>query len=57
MPFINDGWITAYDGAGTLIYGYDPSSDKTTVTAVPEPATICLLALGGLGGLIRRRRA
>jgi len=57
MPFINDGRIAAYGGFGDLIYGYDASSDKTTVTAVPEPATICLLALGGLGGFIRRRRA
>ena len=27
-----------------------------TITAVPEPATICLLALGGLAALVRRRK-
>jgi len=57
MAFIDDGRIAGYGGAGTLNVNYDITNPgKTTLTAVPEPATICRLALGGLG-LIRRRRA
>ena len=52
------GWgnLTAYDGSGTVVYDYDTTnSGMTTVTAVvPEPATLCLLALGA-GALWRKR--
>ncbi|MBN1943751.1 MAG: PEP-CTERM sorting domain-containing protein [Phycisphaerae bacterium] len=51
-----DGWVTANGGTGTLDFDYDSGSDTTTITAVPEPATMGLLALGGLGVLIRRKR-
>ncbi|MBN1553332.1 MAG: PEP-CTERM sorting domain-containing protein [Phycisphaerae bacterium] len=50
-----DGWVVANGGAGTLDFDYDGVSDTTTITAVPEPATLSLLALGGLGVLIRRK--
>ncbi len=48
-----NNWIDAYGGTGTLVATYDGLN--TTITAIPEPATMLLLGLGGL--LIRRRRA
>ena len=39
------------DEYGTYIY-----IDNVVVTALPEPLTLSLLALGGLGMLVRRRR-
>lgn len=56
------GWTldTAYgisaDGLTFVGYGYNPSGDtEAWVATVPEPATIILLALGGLA-LLRNRR-
>jgi hypothetical protein len=49
--------ITAFAGEGELLYDYDISNpDKTTVSAIPEPATVCLLGLGGLLLAGSRRR-
>ncbi len=41
--------ITTGDGNGPY--------DATAITAVPEPATLALIGIGGIGVLLRRRRA
>jgi hypothetical protein len=51
---VSYGWITGYDGAGTV----NPAvfdGTYTILTAIPEPATMILLGLGGL--LLRKRMA
>jgi len=40
------GNVTAYGGTGSFIYSYD--SGRTTITAIPEPATLALIGLGAL---------
>jgi hypothetical protein len=52
--WIGAGYITAYGGNGTLIRTVD-GNGYDVLTAIPEPATIALLSLGGLA-LIRRKR-
>lgn len=52
----NGGWITGYgrfdpDGTGPLA-----AYDRTFLMQIPEPATLSLLALGGLVAALRRRR-
>lgn len=56
--YIEAGLITAYGGwtGAQLQYDYCTTNFKrTTVTAIPEPATIALLGLGGFA-LLRRRK-
>jgi hypothetical protein len=53
--WIDKGYIIAYGGAGTVILEHDDITGWDTLTAIPEPATIALLSLGGLA-LIRRKR-
>ena len=50
-----NGIIQAYGSAGVFDYAYNAGDDYTVITAVPEPATLTLLALSGLA-LIRRKR-
>ncbi len=51
--WIGDGSITAFGGAGTVVVSYDGS--QTHVSAIPEPATLGLVALMG-GGLLWSRK-
>jgi hypothetical protein len=54
LAYIDAGLLAASEG-WELLYDYDISNvGKTTVTAIPEPATIALLCLGGFA--LRRRR-
>lgn len=59
LTYVSNGWITGYDFADLnhVIVSWDEASEVTTVTAaVPEPATISLLCVGGLALVQRRRR-
>jgi hypothetical protein len=52
------GWITADGGDSQVQYQYFTTGQyagKTVIGVIPEPATVCLLGLGGLS-LLRRRK-
>ena len=44
---IANGFITAYGGAGTVLVDTTTVSGRTILSAVPEPATLGLMALAG----------
>lgn len=53
--YIASGRIVGFGGAGTVTADFDETNPgKTTIAAVPEPATIALLGLGGL--MLQRKR-
>ena len=54
--FVSLDRITAYGGTGTVVYDYNVTNQGvTTVTAIPEPATMLLLSLGTILGIKKRR--
>jgi hypothetical protein len=59
LDYIDAGLLTAYGGASYADWQYDynvRNDFRTTVTAIPEPATVALLSLGALVILRRRKK-
>ena len=53
MTYINNGWIYT-TGSKTIVATYDNTWNETVVQAIPEPATLGLLAILGLAFLRRK---
>lgn len=47
--FVDDGYLTGAQ------WSYDEEAGITTITVIPEPATMLLLAMGGVAALRRRK--
>jgi hypothetical protein len=55
--YVSLGTLTANDGTGTIVIDYNNTqAGYTTITAIPEPATLGMLALMGGGMLWIRKR-
>jgi hypothetical protein len=54
-----NNWLHALDGTGTKaqLMAFVNSGKQDFIVQVPEPATVCLLGLGGLAFLRKRRKA
>lgn len=53
--YLAGNMLKPYDGIGTISATYNALTDLTTVTNIPEPATIALLGLGAMT-LLRRNK-
>jgi hypothetical protein len=53
--YVDDGWLRTTKAGGSIEISYDALTNTTTVLAIPEPATICLLGIGALS-LIGRKK-
>jgi len=56
QDFIYYGWLEANGGVDTVKVDYAMNPGKVTVYAIPEPATMAMLSIGGLLALKRRKR-
>jgi hypothetical protein len=54
--YISKGWLMGNGNDYEILYDYNISNAGKTTIYVPEPATICLLSIGALSLLRRRKR-
>lgn len=53
--YISNGWITGYGDSSKV--AVTTVGDYIEITAVPEPATLGLLVIGGIAGFLRKKRS
>jgi len=56
--YVDNGWLEAYGGAGTVNIEYEETPNRTKVwaTPIPEPGTMLLAGFGVLLVLVTRRK-